>query len=49
VRIGYESVFMISLTNQMDRVADCVNAVVGNEEERGRQTADAARTRAKRD
>lgn len=40
----YDLIFMISFTNHMDRVADALNAVVGDEEQRCRALADAARS-----
>lgn len=43
----YDLVFMISFTNHMDRVADALNAVVGDEEKRCREIADTAKARAK--
>ena len=39
----YDLVFVASFTNHMDRVADGLNAVVGDEEDRCRVIADAAR------
>ena len=39
----YDLVFVVSFTNHMDRVADGLNAVVGDEEDRCRAIADAPR------
>ena len=39
----YDLVFVVSFTNHMDRVADGLNAVVGDEEDRCRAIADASR------
>ena len=39
----YDLIFVISFTNHMDRVADALNAVVGDEEQRCREIADVAK------
>ena len=41
----YDLIFVISFTNHMDRVADALNAVVGDEEQRCREIAKAGTRR----